>query len=127
MLVLEQEVGGSSKKLVPYPPVAIPQRAIGRRSTVSGWQTPFSDVNDSPPLPQPPLIWRRGGLTSTWIRALISSDLFFVKSERERYDLAKAVVELRREGGILEEEEVEWAKMFTEGIYYANMVRRLAC
>ena len=127
MLVLEQEVGGSSKKPVPYPPVAIPQRAIGRRSTVSGWQTPFSDVNDSPPLPQPPLIWRRGGLTSTWIRALISSDLFFVKSERERYDLAKAVVELRREGGILEEEEVEWAKMFTEGIYYANMVRRLAC
>jgi hypothetical protein len=33
--------------------------------------------------------------------------------------LAKAVVELRRNEGLLEEEEVEWAKMFTEGIYYA--------
>jgi hypothetical protein len=52
--------------------------------------------------------------------------LLFVKSERERYDLAKAVVELRRSEGILEEEEVEWARLFTEGIYYANMVRLLA-
>jgi len=102
ILVLEQEAGGLSKKPVPY-----------------------SDVNDSP-LPQPPLIWRRGGLTATWARALISSDLLFVKSERERYDLAKAVVELCRNEGILEEEEVEWAKLFTEGIYYANMVRLLA-
>jgi hypothetical protein len=49
--------------------------------------------------------------------------LFFVKGERERYDLAKAVVELRRNEGILEEEEAEWTKMFLEGIYYANMVR----
>jgi len=98
MLVLEQ--GGFSKKPVPYAPVATPH-------------------------PQPPLIWRRGGLTATWIRALISSDLLFVKGERERYDLAKAVVELRRNEGILEEEEVEWGKMFTEGIYYANMVRHL--
>lgn len=120
MLVLEQEAGGFSKKPVPYVPVMTPQRAIGRRSTVSGWRTPFSDVNDFPH-PQPPLIWRRGGLTATWIRALISSDLLFVKSERERYDMAKAVVELRRNEGILEEEEVEWAKMFTDGIYYANM------
>ena len=117
MLVLEQPVSCA--------PVAIPQRAISRRSTVSGWRTPFSDVNDLPH-PQPPLIWRRGGLTATWIRALISSDMLFVKSERERYDLAKAVVELRRNEDILGEEEVEWAKMFTEGIYYANMVRHLA-
>ena len=125
MLVLEQEEGSFSKKPVPYAPVATPQRAIGRRSTASGWRTPFSDVNGLP-LPQPPLIWRRGGLTATWIRALISSDLLFVKSERGRYDLAKAVVELRRNEGILEEEEVEWTKMFTEGIYYANMVRHVA-
>lgn len=125
MLVLEQEGRGFSKKPVPYAPVAKPQRAIDRRSTVSGWRAPFSDVNDLQH-PQPPLIWRRGGLTSAWIRALISSDLLFVKSERERYDLAKAVVELRRDEGILEEEEVEWAKMFTEGIYYTNMVCHLA-
>jgi hypothetical protein len=125
MLVLEQEAGGFSKKPVPYAPVATPQRAIGRRSTVSRWRTPVSGVTDFPH-PRPPLIWRRGGLTATWVRALISSDLLFVKSERERYDLAKAVVELRRNEGILEEEEVEWAKMFTEGIYYTNMVRHLA-
>jgi hypothetical protein len=52
--------------------------------------------------------------------------LLFVKGERERYDLAKAVVELRRSEGILKEEEGEWAKMFLDGIYYANMVRLLA-
>jgi hypothetical protein len=52
--------------------------------------------------------------------------LLFIKSERERHDLAKAVVELRRNEGLLEDEEVEWMKMFTEGIYYANMVRLLA-
>ena len=125
MLVLEQEAGAFLKKPVPYVPAATPQRAIGRRSTAPGWRTPFSDANDCPH-PQPPLIWRRGGLTTTWVRALISSDLLFVKSERERYDLAKAVVELRRSEGMLEEEEVEWAKMFTEGIYYTNMVRQLA-
>jgi hypothetical protein len=125
ILVLEQEAGAYSKKPVPYAPAATPQRAIGRRSTVTGSRTPFPDVNDFLHL-QPPLIWRRGGLTTTWIRALISSDLLFVKSERERYDLAKAVVELRRNEGILEEEEVEWAKMFTESIYYTNMVRQFA-
>jgi hypothetical protein len=125
ILVLEQEAGGLSKKPVPYAPVATPPRTIGRHSTVSGWQAPSSEVNYSPHS-QPPLIWRRGGLTTEWVRALVSSDLLFVKSERERYDLAKAVVELRRSEGILEEEEVEWARMFTEGIYYANMVRVLA-
>jgi hypothetical protein len=125
ILVSEQEAGGLSKKPVPYTPVATPPRAIGRRSTVSGWRASDSDVNYFPPS-QPPLIWRRGGLTAAWVRALVSSDLLFVKSERERYDLAKAVVELRRNEGIVEEEEVEWAKVFTEGIYYANMVRLLA-
>ena len=124
MLVLEQEAVGLSKEPA-YTPVATPRRAIGRRSAVSGWRTSVSDVNDFPQ-PQPPLIWRRGGLTATWIRTLISSDLLFVKSERERYDLAKVAVELRRNEGILEEEEVEWAKLFTEGIYYANMVRHLS-
>lgn len=122
MLVLEQEAEDFSKK--PYAPVATPRRTIGRRSTVSGWRTSVSDIDDFPH-PQPPLIWRRGGLTATWIRVLISSDLLFVRSERGRYDLAKAVVELRRNEGILKEEEVEWAKIFTEGIYYANMVRHL--
>ena len=122
LLVYEQQAAGLGKQPVPFAPVATPPRAISRRSAVSGWRTPISDVICSPPA-QLPLIWRRGGLTPTWVRALVSSDLLFVKGERERYDLAKAVVELRRNEGILEEEEAEWAKMFLEGIYYANMVR----
>lgn len=122
LLVYEQQAAGLGKQPVQFTPVTTPPRAIYRRSTVSGWRTPSSDVLCSPSA-QLPLIWRRGGLTAAWVRALVSSDLLFVKGERERYDLAKAVVELRRNEGILEEEEVEWAKMFAEGIYYANMVR----
>ena len=124
VMVYEQQAAGLEKQPLeaPFAPIATPPRAIYRRSTVSGWRTPSSDVT-SPPFAQIPLIWRRGGLTASWVRALVSSDLLFVKGERERYDLAKAVVELRRNDGILEEEEVEWANMFAEGIYYANMVR----
>jgi hypothetical protein len=122
ILVYEQQAAGLVKQPLSFIPVATPPRAIIRRSTVSGWRTPTADVMCSPPAQLPP-IWRRGGLTATWVRALVSSDLLFVKGERERYDLAKAVVELRRSGGILEEEEAEWAQMFIEGIYYANMVR----
>jgi hypothetical protein len=123
VLVYEQQAADLGKQPVQFTPVATLPRAIYRRSTVSGWRTPSSDVCS--PSTQLPLIWRRGGLTAAWVRALVSSDLLFVKGERERYDLAKAVVELRRNEGILEEEEVEWAKMFVEGIYYANMVRLL--
>lgn len=125
VLVYEQQTAGLGKQPVQFTPVTTPPRAIGRRSTVSGWRTPTSDVICSLPS-QFPLIWRRGGLTAPWVRALVSSDLLFVKGERERYDLAKAVVELRRSEGILKEEEGEWAKMFLDGIYYANMVRLLA-
>ncbi|KAI0252687.1 hypothetical protein BJV78DRAFT_1200368 [Lactifluus subvellereus] len=120
MLAYELQAAGTSKQTASFIPISTPPRAIGRRSTVSGWQSPDPDVVPSPP-PSVPLIWRRGGLTAVWVRALVSSDLLFVKGEKERYDLAKAVVELRRSAGILEDEEVEWTKMFTEGIYYANM------
>jgi len=123
ILVYEQQAAGLLKQPIPSTPVLIPPRAISRRPTVSGWRTHDPDVIYSPaPQLRLPPIWRRGGLTAAWVRALVSSDLFFVKDERERYDLAKTVVELRRSEGILEEEEVEWAKLFAEGIYYANMV-----
>ena len=69
-----------------------------------------------------PLIWARGGLTSTWIRELVSSDALFVKAERERYDLARTIVELRRRQGIDDHEEKDWEIMFRDGIYYTNMV-----
>lgn len=125
ILVYEQQASSFPKQSIPFTPVATLPRSIRRRSTASEWRTSNPDVFSSPPS-QLPRIWRRGGLTPAWVRVLVSSDLLFVKGERERYDLAKTVVELRRDEGILEEEEVEWTKMFTEGIYYANMVHLFA-
>jgi hypothetical protein len=120
MLVCEQQVTSTPKQFSPFTPTSTPPPAMSRRSTASTWRTSHPDVVSSPKVP---LIWRRGGLTAAWIRALVSSDLLFVRGEKERYDLARTIVELRRSEGILEAEEVEWSKMFTEGIYYANMVR----
>ncbi|KAH8834861.1 hypothetical protein DL96DRAFT_1549557 [Flagelloscypha sp. PMI_526] len=69
-----------------------------------------------------PLVWSQGGLSAQWICALISSDTFFVRGEKERYDLAKRVVDLRhRLGGVSERDKKVWNKMFEDGIYYANM------
>lgn len=79
-----------------------------------------------------PVIWRRGGLSARWIRGIISSDGFFVRGEKERYEVARRVVEMRRmarlcddSGEAEEAEEAEFERLFTEGIYYANMVRIL--
>ncbi|TFK57675.1 hypothetical protein OE88DRAFT_1804172 [Heliocybe sulcata] len=68
-----------------------------------------------------PLIWRRGGLDASWVKALVMSDFLFVNAERERFELAKGVVEMRRRQGLDGREEVEWEEMFSTGIYYANM------
>ncbi|KAH9043817.1 hypothetical protein EDB85DRAFT_2138504 [Lactarius pseudohatsudake] len=119
ILACEQQVTSTPIQHSPFTPTSQP--AISRRSTASKWRTSHPDVVSSPSPPKVPLIWRRGGLTAAWVRSLVSSDLLFVRGERERYDLARAVVELRRSEGIVEEEEVEWSRMFTEGIYYANM------
>jgi hypothetical protein len=74
-------------------------------------------------VPQPvPLIWRRGGLDACWARAILSSDLLFVRGERERYEMARAVLELRRKDGIDEEEEKEFVQLFETGIYFMHMV-----
>jgi hypothetical protein len=70
-------------------------------------------------------VWARGGLDANWVSGLVGSDALFVKGERERYDFAKAVVELRRNDGIDEEEEEMWAHMFKDAIYYSNMVRTM--
>ncbi|KAL0950479.1 hypothetical protein HGRIS_007291 [Hohenbuehelia grisea] len=69
-----------------------------------------------------PSIFGRGGLDAKWIAALVSADTLFIRGERERYDFAKSVVELRRkQSGIVEEEEEIWSELFRKGIYYANM------
>ncbi|KAG7450725.1 uncharacterized protein BT62DRAFT_1001516 [Guyanagaster necrorhizus] len=74
-------------------------------------------------IPTIPVIWRRGGLSPHWVKALISSDSFFARDEMERYDFAKRAVKLRRkQGGIDSGEEAIWKEMFETGIYYANMV-----
>ncbi|THU87773.1 hypothetical protein K435DRAFT_969779, partial [Dendrothele bispora CBS 962.96] len=90
-----------------------------------------------------PAIWIGDGLSPAWIRALISSDSFFIDDERARYEFAKRVIEIRRRmkklGGktsegkgkakatddssveLDEAEEAEWKTLFETGIYYANM------
>lgn len=98
--------------------------ALSRRSPLGGGsvgdnsQSSSSDHFDA-------TIWGRGGLSAKWVAALVSSDCLFVKNERHRYDFARSVVELRRAGGVLSEEEQEWSKMFETGIYYSNMVSLL--
>ncbi|OBZ79877.1 hypothetical protein A0H81_00294 [Grifola frondosa] len=56
-----------------------------------------------------------------WVRGLLASDALFVRGEKERYEMARRVAELRRAGGVLPDEERELEKLFAEGIYYANM------
>ncbi|KAF5355253.1 hypothetical protein D9758_006020 [Tetrapyrgos nigripes] len=91
-----------------------------------------------------PALWTGDGLSVAWIRALISSDSFFIEDEHARYEFAKRVVEVRRRLKLLERksqvpvkgkekvvdgdlvqldeaEEKEWAILFETGIYYANM------
>ncbi|TFK88520.1 hypothetical protein K466DRAFT_488780 [Polyporus arcularius HHB13444] len=75
-----------------------------------------------------PVIWRSGGLSARWVRGIISSDAFFIRGEKERYEVARRVVEMRKvartgddSGESEEAEQVEFERMFAEGIYYANM------
>jgi hypothetical protein len=80
-------------------------------------------IRSSTSLTSVPTIWARGGLDAKWVCGLVSSDALFVSCERERYDFARRVVELRRLGGVNLEEETVWTELFSNGIYYANMVR----
>ncbi|KAF8665100.1 hypothetical protein AX16_000568 [Volvariella volvacea WC 439] len=92
--------------------------AIRRRSyTFSAGTTPSNVVKG----PIVPTIWGRGGLSAKWVAAIVASDTLFVRGERERYDFARSVVELRRKDGIVESEEQVWDRMFDEAIYYSNL------
>ncbi|KAI0327323.1 hypothetical protein GY45DRAFT_1347855 [Cubamyces sp. BRFM 1775] len=75
-----------------------------------------------------PVIWRRGGLSARWVRGILSSDALFVRGEKERYEVVRSVVEMRRAartkgvpGESEEVEEAEFERLFREGIYYANL------
>lgn len=89
-----------------------------KKHSHSAFSTPMS----AQPCPPLPLIWRRGGLDARWARAILSSDVLFVRGERERYEMAKAVLELRRKDGINEEEEREFVELFENGIHFMHMV-----
>ncbi|OAX43645.1 hypothetical protein K503DRAFT_680670 [Rhizopogon vinicolor AM-OR11-026] len=121
MLVHEEKA--SRCRAVPVTPVPIPAQTLlprKRADTMPSKSSPSSE----PISPEPqviPVIWAKGGLNSKWVRALVGSDLLFVKGEKERYDLACTVVELRRRQGIDEEEEKDWEILY-ESIYYANML-----
>ena len=104
--------------LARWGPDMLPLELGGSEATASFLTQRLSDV----PGHHVPAIWRRGGLSAKWVSALISSDMLFVRGERERYEFAKAVVELRRRDGLDEREEEIWTKMFDHSIYYANMV-----
>lgn len=70
-----------------------------------------------------PMIWSPEGLSPHWIKALVSADTLFVRDEKERFELAKRVVELRRRlDGVSERYEKVWRDMFDHGIFYANLV-----
>lgn len=117
MFAYEQKA--SSGRDFPISPFAVVPSTRKRAETLPSRPSEEAVVHVPPRLPT---IWARGGLTSKWVRELLSSDTLFVKGERERYDLARAVVELRRKQGIDEAEEKDWEIMFSEGIYYANML-----
>ncbi|WVO17887.1 hypothetical protein L204_105585 [Cryptococcus depauperatus] len=87
-------------------------------------------------------IWAHRGLPARFVRALLSSDYFFISNEMERYLMTRHVLELRRRGwedemegrGDLslgeeyeqgweewEEDEREIQMVFAEGIRYCHM------
>lgn len=98
-------------------------------------------------------IFRHRGIPATFLRGLLSSDSFWVEGgEMGRYRLARDILDLRRKGweaemdeyeaarhvdeeeddvreedwAEWEEDEVELARVFAEGIYYAHMVCQLS-
>lgn len=122
MLIHEEKASRGPE--LPVTPVPVPAQNVSSRKRAD---TMFAKPSPSsePIIPEPrvtPVIWARGGLNSKWVRQILGSDLLFVKGEKERYDMACTVVELRRRQGMDEEEEKDWEILFREGIYYANLL-----
>ncbi|KAF8973826.1 hypothetical protein BDZ97DRAFT_1912281 [Flammula alnicola] len=90
-------------------------------SSVDPKITPSTPITFPPRRVTSPVILGIGGLSARWVAAIVSSDSLFVKNERERYNFARSVVELRRRAGSRDDEESVWASMFEHGIYYTNM------
>jgi len=62
------------------------------------YMLPYGQLPEQEQLAQPPplLVWSLGHMSSDWVREIISSDSFFVRTEWERFAFAAKVVELRR-------------------------------
>ncbi|KAG1757995.1 hypothetical protein EDB19DRAFT_1660158 [Suillus lakei] len=122
MLIHEEKASRGPE--IPVTPVPIPAQIVSSRKRADTMPVKPSPSSE-PTVPEPhvtPVIWARSGLNSKWVRQILGSDLLFVKGERERYDMACTIVELRRRQGIDEEEEKDWDMLFREGIYYANLL-----
>ncbi|KAG2160162.1 uncharacterized protein EDB93DRAFT_1197093 [Suillus bovinus] len=122
MLIHEKKA--SRNPALPATPVPVFAQNVSSRKRADTMPAKPSPSNE-PTVPEPhvtPVIWARGGLNSKWVRHILGSDLLFVKGEKERYDMACTIVELRRRQGIDEEEEKDWEMLFREGIYYANLL-----
>lgn len=73
-------------------------------------------------LPKPILVWARNGLTARWVRAVVSSDDFFITGEYDRYVFARRVASLRRREAIDPAEEQEFTTLFSDGIHYCHLL-----
>lgn len=123
--MLQHELSqASAAVVVPIPTTStpVPSAATPSRMRNVGLSLSLQTSLFTQPPTKLPHMWRRGGLSSKWVKAILSSDAFFVSSERERYSIACQIVEIRRQDGINEEEEKDWDDLFTKGIYYVHMV-----
>lgn len=78
-------------------PSYFPYTPGSRNTSTSGSPHPHRSITDTDGSPSTfPPIFSLGGLPATWIRAVVSSDAFFVKNEMQRYSVAKRVYDLRR-------------------------------
>ncbi|KAG1810035.1 uncharacterized protein HD556DRAFT_1317505 [Suillus plorans] len=122
MLIHEEKASRGPE--LPVTPVPVLAQNVSSRKRADTMPVKPS-TSSEPIIPEPhvtPVIWARGGLNSKWVRQILGSNLFFVRGEKERYDMACTIVELRRRQGTDEEEEKDWAILFREGIYYANLL-----
>ncbi|PWN48919.1 hypothetical protein IE53DRAFT_318545, partial [Violaceomyces palustris] len=101
--------------------------ASGDLDVPNPWNLPRNQMPDVYDLYQaPPLrLWSYPSMPSVWVRALISSDSFFVRSEWERYCFAKRVLSLSAAKTTtseeMDEDETEYLELFSSGIYYTHM------
>ena len=111
------------------------------------WGVDVFDIEMSLEPDHIPKIWAQGGLPVKFVKAVLSSDALFVKDEMQRYQMARRIIDLRRQSwdvdtdskgdistihtqdesayDIWEEEDAELSGVFAEGIRYSHMVRKI--